>query len=415
MRIAFDHQAFCLQKTGGISRYFCRLAEQLQQTTQIDEIGVFAPLYRNQYLRELSNDLVHGHSIKDYPAKTAGLLVKANSWLAKPQIKRWKPDLVHETYFSLNRSAPDSCPVVLTVFDMIPELEAIASQAKLGTGLAQRLELDSTKYAAVQRADHIICISEHTRGDLLKLYQVPEKKVSVVYLGCEAANEQSAAANVTIDTRIDITSTDATSIDTSNSTRSKDDTSRTRQSRPYLLYVGLREGYKNFEQLLRAIAQAPRLLVEFDVLAFGGGAFTTVEKNLISTLGFKFNQVRQHSGDDTALNTAYQNATAFVYPSAYEGFGLPPLEAMAKNCPVVSSHTSSMPEVIGRAGEYFDPQSLDSISRAIEAVVFSIERTQELIKLGRERVNLFSWQRCAQETRAIYQAVLNASLLTRMQ
>ena len=397
MRIAFDHQAFCLQKTGGISRYFCRLAEQLEQTKPADDVGVFAPLYRNQYLRELSKNLVHGYSVKDYPAKTAGLLVKANGWLAKSQIKGWKPDVVHETYFSQNGSAPKACPVVLTVFDMIPELEAIASQAKLGTTTDQTAEFASAKRVAVQRADHIICISEHTRGDLLKLYQVSEKKVSVVYLGCESANEQSAAANTTTNTS------------------TKHDTSRTRQSRPYLLYVGLREGYKNFEQLLRAIAQAPALLAEFEVLAFGGGALTTTEQQIISTLGFKPTQVRQQAGDDTALNEAYQNAAAFVYPSAYEGFGLPPLEAMARNCPVISSNTSSMPEVIGSAGEYFDPQSIYSISHAIEAVVFSKDRTQELIKLGRERVKRFTWQSCAQETRAIYQTVLNASSSTRMQ
>jgi glycosyltransferase involved in cell wall biosynthesis len=74
-----------------------------------------------------------------------------------------------------------------------------------------------------------------------------------------------------------------------------------------------------------------------------------------------------------------------------------------------------MPEVIGTAGQYFDPQSLESISAAIEAVVFSKDRTQELIKLGRERVKRFTWQRCAQETRAIYQRVLNASSSPRMQ
>jgi glycosyltransferase involved in cell wall biosynthesis len=405
MRIAFDHQAFCLQKTGGISRYFCRLAEQLKQTAQADDVGIFAPLYRNQYLRELPNNLVHGYSVKDYPAKTAGLLVKANGWLATLQITGWKPDLVHETYFSQNSSAPKGCPVVLTVFDMTPELEAIASLAKPRTITDQTAELASAKSVAVQRADHIICISEHTRGDLLKLYEVPEKKVSVVYLGCEAANEQSAANSTGRDT--------STNIRTDTSANA--DASAANQIRPFLLYVGLREGYKNFEQLLRAIAQAPQLIAEFDVLAFGGGPFTASEQNLILRLGFKPNQVRQQAGDDTALNAAYQNAGAFVYPSAYEGFGLPPLEAMAKNCPVISSNTSSMPEVIGTAGQYFDPQSLESISAAIEAVVFSEDRTQELIKLGRERVKRFTWQSCAQETRAIYQSVLHASSSPRMQ
>jgi glycosyltransferase involved in cell wall biosynthesis len=387
MRIAFDHQAFCLQKTGGISRYYCRLAEQLQQLNQADEVGVFAPLYRNRYLRELSKNLVRGYSVKEYPAKTAGLLVKANGWIARSQIKEWQPDLVHETYFSLARSASKSCPIVLTVFDMIPELYAIDPKAKLHMLVPQTFAADSAKRSAVQRADHIICISEHTRTDLLKLYQVPATKVSVVHLGCEAVEQQSLVP----------------------------DTRATGQTRPYLLYVGLREGYKNFENFLRAVAQAPALLAEFDVLAFGGGTFTMAEQHLISALGFKPTQVLQQAGDDIDLSTAYQNAIAFVYPSTYEGFGLPPLEAMARGCPVVSSNTSSMPEVIGRAGEYFDPQSVDSMSSAIQAVVFSSERTQELIKLGRERVKLFTWQRCAQETRAVYQAVLNTSSSMRLQ
>ncbi len=387
MRIAFDHQAFCLQKTGGISRYFCRLAEQLQQNNRADDIGIFAPLYRNQYLRALSKDLVHGYSIKDYPPKTAGLMVQANGWLAKPQINAWNPDLVHETYFSIRRSGSDGRPAVLTVFDMIPELDATASKSKLINVANPAVELLSTKRAAVERADHIICISEHTRTDLLSIFQVPAKKVSVVYLGSDVTDSKNVIAR---------------------SNTSKED-------RPYLLYVGLRAGYKNFEQFLRAVAQAPALFAEFDVLAFGGGSFTVIEQQLISMLGFKSHQVRQQSGDDTALNAAYANATAFVYPSAYEGFGLPPLEAMAQNCPVVSSNTSSMPEVIGSAGEYFDPQSLESISHAIDAVVFSKERTQELIKLGQERIKTFTWQRCAQETRAIYQSVLDAASSTRMQ
>lgn len=387
MRIAFDHQAFCLQKTGGVSRYYCQLAEHLQRLSQADEVKIFAPLYRNRYLREVSKSLVYGYPINDYPSKTSGLMVKANGWLAKSQIREWEPDLVHETYFSIKRLAPESCPVVLTVFDMIPELQTIGPQTKPQTVVPGTSADDSAKRTAVQRADHIICISEHTRADLLNIYQVPATKVSVVHLGCEAVEQQSVVPDIRA----------------------------TRQTRPYLLYVGLREGYKNFENFLRAVAQAPALLAEFDVLAFGGGAFTTAEQHLISTLGFKPSQVLQQAGDDAALSTAYQNAIALVYPSAYEGFGLPPLEAMARSCPVVSSNTSSMPEVIGSAGEYFDPQSVYSMSSAIEAVVFSSERTQQLIKLGRERVKLFTWQRCALETRAVYQAVLNASSSIRLQ
>jgi glycosyltransferase involved in cell wall biosynthesis len=386
MRVAFDHQAFCLQKLGGISRYYCRLAEALQHHAN-DSIAIFAPLYRNLYLRTATKEIVHGYPILDYPAKTAGFMVSANDWVAKYSIKRWRPDIVHETYFSASGTAPTACPTVLTVFDMIPELAV-----GCGTVGAKPPSFDanfktSKKYAAIMRADHVICISQHTRLDLINLFQVPAVKLSVTYLGCDVVDSEDVFENYRMGT----------------------------QPRPYLLYVGDRQGYKNFENLLRAISSAPRLIKEFDLIAFGGGKFSEHEQSLIRALGFNRDQVRQQPGDDLALNLAYRGAAALVYPSAYEGFGLPPLEAMARNCPVISSNTSSMPEVIGNAGEYFDPQVLDSISGAIEAVVFSKDRTQQLVRLGRERVRLFTWQRCAQETRAVYQAVLNASSSTGMQ
>jgi len=172
--------------------------------------------------------------------------------------------------------------------------------------------------------------------------------------------------------------------------------------RPFLLYVGLRDGYKNFKRLLRAIASSPQIMKEFDLLAFGGGAFNTAEQDLIKGLGFGVGQVKQLSGGDTVLNSLYKNAAALVYPSTYEGFGLPPLEAMSHQCPVISSDTSSMPEIIAEAGQYFDPHSIESMTCAIEAVVLSTSRTQELIKLGSARQKLFTWERCAQETLSVY-------------
>mgnify|MGYP000152542546 CR=1 FL=1 len=97
-----------------------------------------------------------------------------------------------------------------------------------------------------------------------------------------------------------------------------------------------------------------------------------------------------------------KDAIAFVYPSLYEGFGIPPLEAMAHQCPVVSSNSSSMPEVIGRASEYFDPKEPENIKVAIENVVFSQSRIRDLKAKGLEQIQVFSWQKCAKETLAIY-------------
>ena len=384
MRIAYDHQIFSLQKTGGIARYFCRLAGQLNAMSQDTgvklsvDVGVFAPFYRNQYLSQLPSSIVHGNQVKDYLPKTAGLMVGVNGLISRQKLRQWHPDLVHETYFSKIRSAPQKTPVVLTVFDMIGELGGGLEGRSLS---AQELAImrQSDKYAAVARADHVICISEHTRKDLISLFGISEKKVSVAYLGCDGLPLGQIA-----------------------------EVGSQNQSKPFLLYVGLRGGYKNFTGLLHAIASSTRLKQSFDLIAFGGGALTMMEQEQIKALGFNPDQIRQFGGDDHVLAALYQKATVLVYPSTYEGFGLPPIEAMSQGCPVVCSNTSSIPEVVGEAGEYFDPTQPESMAQAIESVVYSQERTHELIAKGLERAKYFTWDRCAERHLSVYQSLIRS-------
>jgi glycosyltransferase involved in cell wall biosynthesis len=362
MRIAFDHQAFCLQKTGGISRYFFHLAQQLAMVGE--DVEVFSPLYRNQYAKQLLPKILHGSYVKDYPPRCADLAVSLNGLLARRQLRAWQPDIVHETYFSNTRSGPDRTPSVLTVFDMIGEL-GLDTHVPTPTELKQ-----SKKYAAVKRADHVICISEHTRQDLIRLYEVAPEKTSTIHLGCEL--------NVLAEEN------------------------PTNVARPFLLYVGLRSGYKNFARFVQAVAACVQLKEQFDIVAFGGGPFNRTEQALIQALGLRFDQVRQLNGDDSELAKYYRGASALVYPSCYEGFGLPPLEAMANYCPVVSSDASVMPEVIGDAAEFFDPLDLDSIASAIQNVVQSEARTNDLIVKGLIRVQQFTWQTCTGQHLALY-------------
>ena len=362
MRIAYDHQAFCLQKTGGISRYFFHLADQLAIEGQ--DVGVFSPLYRNQYARQLPQKIVHGGYVKDYPPRCADAAVALNGVLARRQLRAWQPDVVHETYFSNTRSGSDKTPTVLTVFDMIGEL-GLDAEGPTPAELKR-----SKKYAAVKRADHVICISEHTRQDLIRLYEVSPEKTSTIHLGCEL---KASVEKKEIDA-----------------------------NRPYLLYVGLRADYKNFLRFVQAVAACAQLKEQFDIVAFGGGQFDSAEQGLIQELALRVDQVRQVSGDDAILAEHYRNASALVYPSCYEGFGLPPLEAMANQCPVVSSHASAMPEVIGDAAEFFDPFDRDSIASAIQNVVQSQARTNDLIAKGLTRVQQFTWQACAGQHLALY-------------
>ncbi|MBT8060266.1 MAG: glycosyltransferase family 4 protein, partial [Gammaproteobacteria bacterium] len=175
--------------------------------------------------------------------------------------------------------------------------------------------------------------------------------------------------------------------------------------RPYLLYVGQRDGYKNFGRLLRTWAGDSVLLGEFDLLCFGGGPWSTEERAEIGRLSLPDGRLIQAHGEDAVLVGLYQNAAAFVYPSMYEGFGIPPLEAMSQGCPVLSSNVSSMPEVLGDAAEYFPPEDRDALREALHRVLGDSERRSELQARGRERAARFTWRRCAEETLAAYRVL----------
>jgi len=366
VRIAFDSQTFCNQSYGGISRYFVRLAEQL--IFRNHDVCIFAPLHRNRYVKDLSSGIVQGYGLNNYMPKTSRLMFLLNHFLSRIAIKHWQPQIVHETYYSTIGSAPKDCPTVITVYDMIHEL--------FEKQFSSRDHTSRLKKISVKRADHIICISESTRQDLIQLLGVDEKKVSVVYLGFEKF-----------------------------STDSKKQKKISAINKPYLFFVGDRGNYKNFLRFIHAIGSSKRLKNEFNIICFGGGRFVSSELAIFSELGFKKDQVIHKEGDDILLGECYDHATAFVYPSLYEGFGLPPLEAMAHNCPVISSNTSSMPEIIGDAAEFFDPKSIEDISASIERVVYSPNRTNTLIKQGEKRLTNYSWELCATQTLQIYSSL----------
>ena len=371
MKVAFDHQIFAMQSYGGISRYVVRLAEGLIALGE--DVHVIAPLHRNRYLKELPQGRVRGLEVDRFPPKTSRLIGICNDFLTSRSMKKLNPDLIHQTYYSSRPSViKQRARRVLTVHDMIHERFAKEFPVNDRTTASKRI--------SVARADHIISISQSTKSDLCEIFDVPPEKVSVVHHGFERFGRvESSAGSRAVE-------------------------------RPFLLYVGNRSGYKNFKRMLQAVAASPRLKPEFDIVAFGGGAFSGDEPGLIGSLGFRAESVRQVAGDDQVLGDLYRSATALVYPSLYEGFGLPPLEAMAHLCPVVTSNAGPMPEIVGSAGEYFDPTDLDSLSHALERVVFDEQRREHLIAAGSRNLARFSWERCAKETRAIYRNVMQSEM-----
>lgn len=333
------------------------------------EVTVVSPLYINAYLQSVAGGVcVTG---KNFPAiRRAGRLFRAANELVAPALMRnLSPDIVHETYYSKNRCAPEKSRVVLTVFDMIHE--------RYPTSFPLWDNTSKEKAIAVKRADHIICISEQTRSDLIDILNVSPLVTSVVPLGFSL-------------TRGDVDTTTDSAV----------------SNRPFLLYVGGRSGYKNFDRFIRAFASNQLLRNAFDIIAFGGGSFSRDELQLFSELFLPNGSVRQVAGGDARLAELYRGAAVFVYPSLYEGFGIPPLEAMSFDCPVVCSNTSSIPEVVGDAACFFDPTDVSSIESALVNVTGSNALRLSLIARGRDRIKMFSWEKCALETVDIYKKVL---------
>lgn len=365
--ITYDHQIFSMQRYGGISRYFSEISSRIPKISDL-HTTVVAPIHFNEHLRTCDTSIVG--TFQSLRFRGAGRLYRGlNRAFAPLAMGILHPALVHWTYYWPGHTGR-RVRTVVTVYDMIHELFP-----------GDFAPTDATTYnkrQSVEHADHVICISESTKADLIRLFDVPSSKVSVTHLGFSSAFSDSEASGK----------------------RSH------RGQRPYLLYVGQRAGYKGFARLVEAYAGSSVLRSSLDVLAFGGSSFGAAEIALFTRLGLREGSVQHVSGDDHQLAIAYREARAFVYPSCYEGFGIPPLEAMSCGCPVACSNTSSIPEVVGDAAELFDPSDVGSMRAALERVCFDEARRLELVAAGNRRSNFFSWDRCARETAAVYDSIL---------
>jgi glycosyltransferase involved in cell wall biosynthesis len=364
IKVAYDNQVFSWQEYGGISRYFYELARRVSAIEGF-KAAVLAPIYINRYLKN-GGARVWGVRVP-IVRKTDRMVGLANRLITPSLFTLFKPNVVHETYYRAMKPAYAGAPTVVTVYDMIHEKYKSQFHDGDQTTVAKR--------AAVARADRVICISESTRSDLISLFGTAPEKIKMIHLGFSFSARSERVHTLAL-------------------------------PKPFFLYVGQRTGYKNFIKLLSAYAGSRSLRTDFDLICFGGGPFSAEERRVMSTAGLDSGNVRQLHGDDSLLCDLYRRATAFVYPSLYEGFGIPPLEAMSMGCPVLCSRTSSIPEVVGDAGLYFNPDSVDEMQHAMEQAASSDGLRSQLITLGVQRVKEFSYDRCAAATVTVYRDAL---------
>ena len=365
MKVLFDSQIFELQRHGGISRYVTELALAMARLPEV-RARVLAPLHVNALLAGSGAPMAGPAAwVPGWPARLRQPLAAAWSaaWLALGP-----PDVLHATYYGRHRRPRGTGRLVLTVHDMIHE--------RFPGDFGPHDDTAAHKRAAVAAADHLICVSDCTRRDLCRLYGLAPERISVVPHGVRPLPAMEGPLPL-------------------------------QAGAPYLLHVGARGGYKNFALLLQALAASAPLRTAFRVVAFGGGPWTAAERDLITRAGLDDGRVLQVAGDDTLLSALYRHAACLVYPSRYEGFGMPLLEAMAQNCPVVSANGSALPEAGGPAAEYFDAEAADApaqLAAAIERAAGDPARRAELQRLGTTRAAGFTWARAARQTLQAYQS-----------
>jgi glycosyltransferase involved in cell wall biosynthesis len=369
MKIAYDYLIFSLQSYGGISRYITRLASRLNCIDGITA-KIIAPLHFNNFVAQLPRNLVSGKKISILPATTR-LLPWINQVLYGMMLRRYEPDILHETYYSGTKNFLAGATNITTVYDMIHEMCPQDFSIQDHTTM---LKLNSVKYA-----DHVICISESTKRDLINIFGVDASKITVVYLGFDTMSINGYSSELEKPVII--------------------------LEKPFVLFVGRREGYKNFQNVVRAYASSRFLNSSLKIISFGGGPFSLSELDFFKRQHVPLDSIFHVDGDDKMLSSLYRTASALVYPSKHEGFGFPPLESFSAGCPVACSNTSSIPEVVGDAAIMFDPNDSEEIAKSLTTIICDTAIRNRCIERGFERIKLFSWEKCAKETLEVYQKV----------
>ncbi len=367
MKILYDHQCFVMQQYGGVSRYHYHLIKELNKLDNVK--AQLALKYSNNYYINNDNDF---NVKKFFPSKSfllkRTLLDYINRKSTIPLIKDGNYDIFHPTYYTpyfLNYLKDK--PFVTTIHDTMHEIFP-----EITEGIDKTLE---HKKFIISISRFIIVDSENTKKDLMRIYGVPSNKIAVVYLAA-SINKRMAVAREKLNL-----------------------------PEKYILFVGSRDFYKNFKNFVLAAEPLLKDYKDLFIITAGGGYFTKSELQLFESKNIK-DKVLFKEADDTTLATLYSNALAFVFPSKYEGFGIPVLEAMNCDCPVIMSNTSSLPEVGGEAALYFNPDDVDEITEKIRGVVFSKELREELISKGRIQRNKFSFSNTALQTLNVYKNIL---------
>lgn len=365
IKVFFDHQKFSTQRFGGISRYFATIIDEISRHSDFDfKLGV---LYSdNHYIKVQHGELLNKIARKILHSEYGSRISRLNQAYCQYLLSRGEFDVFHPTYYDNYYLPRLKKPMVTTIHDMTHE--------RLPEYFWSMSPLTAQKRINIEKADHIIAISETTKKDLIELSGVEEKKISVIYHG--------------IDLDTDLVYEEVPDMPDS-----------------FLLFVGDRSGYKNFYIFIDAFERLTKRYTDLHLILCGGGTLGIADQELIKHKKLE-KKITHLNVSDGQLNTLYKKAIIFVYPSLYEGFGLPILEAFKARCPIILSDIECFKEVAGGAALYFSKHNLDDLT---EKLIYAIDHPsfrERLVKSGLERIKLFPLGKSMEKTLDLYKKVV---------
>lgn len=376
LTIGIDYTS-AVHQSAGIGRYTKELVKalaQLNSTAEALTYRLFVASARTAQPADLPGANFSWHRTRLTERWLARLWFRLHVPL---RIERWTGplDLFHAPDFFLPPLQPATRSLV-TVHD----LSFVREPETVMPGMT--MPLNSRVPRAVERADHVIAVSEATRQDLIELYGTAPEKITTLYHG---VNPEFSPV------------------------KDKARLAEVRQkyglgSRPFVLSVGTIQPRKNYVRLIRAFAQV-ETKAGLVIAGRPGWDYQTVYAEVarhkladrVQFLGFVA---------DSDLPALYSAATLFAYPSLYEGFGLPALEAMACGTPVIAANRSALPEVVGQAGRLVDPFEVEGWTAAISHLLHDADLRQRLATAGLEQARQFTWERMAAQLLNLYQKVI---------
>lgn len=380
MKISLELQP-CLKNKSGIGIYTYEIAKRLQE---FDDIEIQGDIFNFNNRNDISKD-IEGLNFDKNICSLFPYGVYRRLWNYVPIKYKWLFNDNSDIYHFFNFIVPPRITgkVITTIHDMTYELYPETMDKRN----LKRIK-DDIQYS-VNRSEKIITVSESSKRDIIKFLNVPESKVEVVYNGVDY-NRYSTSYDENQKNKV-----------------------RKKYNIPndYILYMGTLEPRKNIESIIKAFSlfKKENIINSKDIkLVIAGKKGWMFESifNLVTELKLEENIIFTDYIDEADKPIIYNMAKLFIFPSIYEGFGIPILEAMASSVPVITSNVSSMPEIAGEAAVLVEPMNIVSISNNINKILSDKEYSSKLVRKGHIQAKKFSWDLSAKKMYDIYKNIL---------